>query len=342
MFAYVAKRIVAMPFLLLGVITVAFLLTHFTAADPLTSIIGERQMNNPEVVEAARQRWGLDRSLPEQYLVYLGNLVTGDFGTSFRTRQPVAHDLIVRLPATLELVIAAMMLGTVFGITLGVLAARFRGGMIDNVARLFALVGASAPVFWSGLLVLFVFSVQLGWLPGPGRIDARAAAPPFVTGFFTIDTLLAGDWIGFRSALLHLALPASVLGWTVTGIVSRMVRASMLDVLSQEYILAARAKGANPARVLIHHALRNAMLPTLTIIGFSFAYLITGAVLTETIFAWPGIGSYAVSAARGLDHPAIIGVTIVGGAAFLISNLLTDIAYAVVDPRVKLGAKVGA
>ena len=142
MFAYVAKRIVAMPFLLLGVITVAFLLTHFTAADPLTSIIGERQMNNPEVVEAARQRWGLDRSLPEQYLVYLGNLVTGDFGTSFRTRQPVAHDLIVRLPATLELVIAAMMLGTVFGITLGVLAARFRGGMIDNVARLFALVGA--------------------------------------------------------------------------------------------------------------------------------------------------------------------------------------------------------
>ncbi|MBS9719695.1 ABC transporter permease [Tianweitania sp. BSSL-BM11] len=342
MFAYVTKRLIAMPFLLLGVITVAFLLTHFTAADPLTSIIGERQMNNPEVVEAARQRWGLDRSLPEQYLVYLGNLVTGDFGTSFRTRQPVAQDLILRLPATLELVIAAMMLGTLFGITLGVLAARFRGGVIDNLARLFALIGASAPVFWSGLLVLFVFSVQLGWLPGPGRIDARAVAPPFVTGFFTIDTLLAGDWTGFRSVLLHLLLPASVLGWTVTGIVSRMVRASMLDVLSQEYILAARAKGASPVRVLLHHALRNAMLPTLTIIGFSFAYLITGAVLTETIFAWPGIGSYAVSAARGLDHPAIVGVTIIGGAAFLIANLLTDIAYAVVDPRVKLGAKAGA
>lgn len=342
MFAYVAKRLVAMPFLLVGVVTVAFLLTHFTAADPLTSIIGERQMNNPQVVQAARERWGLDKSLPEQYLVYLGNLATGDFGTSFRTRQPVAHDLLVRLPATLELVIAAMILGTLFGVTLGVLAARFRGGLIDNFARLFALVGASAPVFWSGLLVLFVFSVQLGWLPGPGRIDARAVAPPFVTGFLTIDTLLAGDWAGFRSVLRHLVLPASVLGWTVTGIVSRMVRASMLDVLSQEYILAARAKGASPVRVLLHHALRNAMLPTLTIIGFSFAYLITGAVLTETIFAWPGIGSYAVSAARGLDHPAIIGVTIVGGAAFLIANLLTDLAYAVVDPRVKLGGKVGA
>ncbi|HEV7416486.1 MAG TPA: ABC transporter permease [Tianweitania sediminis] len=342
MFAYVAKRLIAMPFLLLGVITVAFLLTHFTAADPLTSIIGERQMNNPQVVQAARERWGLDRSLPEQYAIYLGNLVTGDFGTSFRTRQPVAHDLLLRLPATLELVISAMLLGTFFGVTLGVLAARFRDGMIDNLARLFALVGASAPVFWSGLVVLFVFSVQLGWLPGPGRIDSRAVAPPFVTGFFTVDTLLAGDWAGFRSVLLHLILPASVLGWTVTGIVSRMVRASMLDVLSQEYILAARAKGASPVRVLLHHALRNAMLPTLTIIGFSFAYLITGAVLTEAIFAWPGIGSYAVAAARGLDHPAIIGVTIVGGAAFLISNLLTDLAYAFVDPRVKLGGRAGA
>lgn len=336
MTTYIVRRLIAMPLLLLGVITVAFLLTYFTAADPLTSIIGERQMNNPAVVEAARERWGLDRPLPERYLIYLGNLVTGDMGTSFRTRQPVAQDLMVRLPATLELVIAAMFLGTIFGVVLGVLAARFRDGPIDNIARLFALVGASAPVFWSGLLVLFIFSVQLGWLPGPGRIDTRAVAPTFVTGFYTVDALLAGDWAGFRSVLLHLVLPASVLGWTVTGIVSRMVRASMLDVLSQEYILAARAKGAGPLRVLIHHALRNAMLPTLTILGFSFAYLITGAILTETIFSWPGIGSYAVAAARGLDHPAIVGVTIVGGAAFLISNLLTDIAYAVVDPRVKL------
>jgi ABC-type dipeptide/oligopeptide/nickel transport system permease component len=342
MWTYILRRLIAMPFLLLGVITVAFLLTYFTAADPLTSIIGERQMNNPAVVEAARERWGLDRSLPERYLIYLGNLVSGDMGTSFRTRQPVAQDLMLRLPATLELVITAMVLGTVFGVVLGVLAARFRDGPIDNLARLFALVGASAPVFWSGLLVLFIFSVQLGWLPGPGRIDARAATPPFVTGFYTIDTLVAGDYSGFRRVLLHLILPASVLGWTVTGIVSRMVRASMLDVLGQEYILAARAKGAGPFRVLLNHALRNAMLPTLTIIGFSFAYLITGAILTETIFSWPGIGSYAVSAARGLDHPAIIGVTIVGGAAFLISNLLTDIAYALVDPRVKLADQGGS
>ena len=342
MLAYIARRLIAMPLLLLGVITVAFLLSHFTSADPLTSIIGERQMNNPAVVEAARARWGLDRSLPEQYFVYLKNLVTGDFGTSFRTRQPVAQDLLVRLPATLELVTAAMIVGTIFGVALGVIAARFQNRTPDNLARLFALFGSSVPVFWSGLVVLFIFSVQLGWLPGPGRIGSRMSAPEFVTGFYTIDTLFAGDWAGFRSALAQLVLPASVLGWTVTGIVSRMVRASMLDVLNQEYILAARAKGAGQLRILFHHALRNAMLPTLTILGFSFAYLITGAILTETIFSWPGIGSYAVSAARGLDHPAIIGVTIVGGAAFLVTNLLTDIAYALVDPRVKIGARAAA
>lgn len=339
MSTYILRRLIAMPLLLLGVITVAFFLSHFTQADPLTSIIGDRQMNNPEIVAAARARWGLDRPLHEQYFIYLKNLATGDFGTSFRTRQPVGHDLLVRLPATLELVIAAMFLGAIFGITLGVVAARFRNSFGDNFARLFALFGASVPVFWSGLVALAIFSVYLGWLPGPGRIDARSGAPEFVTGFYTIDTLVAGDWEGFKSVLAHLVLPASVLGWTVTGIVSRMVRASMLDVLSQEYILAARAKGAGPIRVLIHHALRNAMLPTLTILGFSFAYLITGAILTETIFSWPGIGSYAVAAARGLDYPAIIGVTIVGGAAFLVSNLLTDIAYAFVDPRVKIGKR---
>jgi ABC-type dipeptide/oligopeptide/nickel transport system permease component len=336
--AYIARRLLAMPFLLLGVITVAFILSHFTQADPLTSILGERQMGNPAVVQAARERWGLDHSLPVQYGIYVKNLLSGDLGTSFRTRQPVAHDLMVRLPATLELVIAAMILGSVIGIGLGVLAARFQDTAIDNFARLFALVGASAPVFWTGLIVLYVFTIKLGWLPGPGRIG-RDVAPEFVTGMYTLDSLIAGDFDKLKSVLAHLVLPASVLGWTVTGIVSRMVRASMLDVMNQEYITAARARGAGELRVLFHHALRNALIPTLTILGFTFAYLITGAILTEAIFSWPGIGSYAVSASRGLDQPAIIGVTIVGGAAFLIINLLTDIAYAFVDPRVKLGAR---
>jgi peptide/nickel transport system permease protein len=293
-------------------------------------------MNNPEVVEAAKRRWGLDKSLPEQYTTYLRNLVTGDLGTSFRTKRPVLDDITERLPATLELVLAAMIFGTFSGIFLGVLAVSYRNGAVDHAARFFALFGSSIPVFWSGLILLYLFSVKLGWLPGPGRLDARAAAPPFVTGMNTVDALLAGNLHTFGNALHHLILPAFVLGWAVMGIISRLVRASMLDVLSQDYILVARAKGASEGRVLMHHALRNAMIPTLTIIGYSFAYLITGAVLTETIFAWPGIGSYAVDSARTLDYPAIIGVTLIGATAFLLANLLTDIAYAIANPRIKL------
>ena len=333
----IVRRLIAVPLLLLGVITVAFFLSHMTKGDPLAAIVGERQMNNPEVVAAAKARWGLDRPLPEQYLVYVGNLVTGDLGTSFRTKRPVAQDLKERLPATLELVIAAMIVGVLGGVTLGVAAAHYRDRAADHIARVAALLGSSVPVFWSGLLMLYVFSVVLGVLPGPGRLDPRLTAPPGVTGFYTVDALLAGDWPAFLDALRRLVLPATVLGWAVLGIITRLVRASMLDVLGQDYILAARAKGAGERRVLFNHALRNALVPTLTIIGFSFAYLITGAVLTEAVFSWPGIGSYAVDAARSLDYPAIMGVTIIGGAAFLLTNLATDIAYVLVDPRVKLG-----
>ncbi len=335
MYRYIIRRLIAMPLLLLGIVSIAFLLTHFTKGDPLISIIGERQMENPIVVAAARARWGLDRSLPEQYLVYVGNLLTGDFGTSLRTKQGVGLDLLQRLPATLELVVAAMLVGSLVGVTLGVVAAHFRDRAADHFARLFALVGSSLPVFWSGLILLFVFWYTLGILPGPGRLDTRTTAPPYVTGFYTIDSLVAGSFTVFAEAISHLILPACVLGWAVMGIISRLVRASMLDVLNQDYILAARAKGASEPRVLVNHALRNALIPTLTIVGFSFAYLITGAVLSETIFSWPGMGSYAVDAARNLDYPAIIGVTIVGGAAFLLTNLMTDIAYAFVDPRIR-------
>ncbi|SMF16920.1 peptide/nickel transport system permease protein [Tistlia consotensis] len=334
---YILRRLLMMPLLLLGVVTVAFFLSHVTKGDPLSSVVSERQMNNKVVVEAARKRWGLDRSLPDQYRIYLGNLVTGDLGTSFRTKRGVGEDIADRLPATLELVVAAMIVGTGCGIGLGVLAAHKRNEAADHGARFFALIGSSIPVFWSGLILLYLFSVQLGWLPGAGRLDARTAAPPFVTGMFTVDALIAGDLQTFLQALGHLILPAFVLGWAVMGIISRLVRASMLDVLNQDYVLTARAKGAAELRVLLHHALRNALIPTLTIIGYSFAYLITGAVLTEAIFSWPGIGSYAVESARALDYPAIVGVTIIGALAFLLANLVTDVAYALANPKIKLG-----
>lgn len=334
---YVLRRLIAMPFLVLGIVTIAFFITSVTKGDPLTALVAEQQMGNPEVVAAAKQRWGLDRSLPERYVIYVGNLLSGDLGTSFITKRNVGTDILARLPATLELVIAAMIIGTTLGITLGILAAYFRNGPIDHGARLFALLGSSLPVFWSGLGLLFIFSVKFGWLPGPGRIDARLAVPPGITGFLTIDSLLAGNFKTLVDALWHLLLPSFVLGWTVAGTISRLVRANMLDVMNREFVLTARAKGASEFRVVVHHVLRNTMLPTLTMIGYSFAYLITGAVLTETIFAWPGMGSYAVEAARGLDFPAIIGVTIVGGLAFLITNLITDIAYVIANPRVRLG-----
>jgi peptide/nickel transport system permease protein len=333
---YILRRTLAMPFLILGIVTMAFFLTTVTKGDPLTALVGEQQMNNPEIVAAAKKRWGLDRSLPERYIIYVGNLVQGDMGTSFVTRRPVTTDILVRLPATMELVLSAMVIGSVTGILLGLLAAYYRDSWIDQVARVFSLFGSSVPIFWQGLFLLFIFSVYLQILPGPGRLDARMTPPPSVTGFMTIDTLLAGDLKAFRNALSHLILPAFVLGWTVAGTISRLVRANMLDVMQREFILTARAKGAGELRVVFRHAFRNILVPVLTVISYSFAYLITGAVLTEAVFAWPGIGTYAVNAARALDFPAVIGVTIVGGVMFLVTNLLTDIAYVLANPRMRL------
>ncbi|TPI21076.1 ABC transporter permease [Mesorhizobium sp. B3-1-9] len=336
MLNYILRRSIAMPFILLGIVTMAFLLTAITKGDPLTAVVSEQQMNNPEIVAAARQRWGLDRPLPERYLIYVGNLLKGDMGTSFVTRRPVSADLVARLPATFELVIAAMIIGSVIGIVFGLLAAYYRDTAVDQGARIFSLFGSSVPIFWLGLALLFLLSVKYQILPGPGRIDPRLSPPPVVTGFMTIDTLLAGDFAAFKDALAHLVLPSVVLGWTVAGTISRLVRANMLEVMEREFILTARAKGAGEMRVVLRHAFRNILVPVLTVISYSFAYLITGAVLTEAVFAWPGMGSYAVTAARSLDFPAIIGVTIVGGVMFLITNLLTDIAYVLANPRVRL------
>ncbi|RTM11067.1 MAG: ABC transporter permease [Hyphomicrobiales bacterium] len=336
MLNYILRRSIAMPFILLGIVTMAFLLTAITKGDPLTAVVSEQQMNNPEIVAAARQRWGLDRPLPERYLIYVGNLLKGDMGTSFVTRRPVSADLVARLPATFELVIAAMIIGSVIGIVFGLLAAYYRDTAVDQGARIFSLFGSSVPIFWLGLALLFLLSVKYQILPGPGRIDPRLSPPPVVTGFMTIDTLLAGNFAAFKDALAHLVLPSVVLGWTVAGTISRLVRANMLEVMEREFILTARAKGAGEMRVVLRHAFRNILVPVLTVISYSFAYLITGAVLTEAVFAWPGMGSYAVTAARSLDFPAIIGVTIVGGVMFLVTNLLTDIAYVLANPRVRL------
>jgi peptide/nickel transport system permease protein len=330
------KRIAVMPLLLFGIATLVFVVSRLTPADPLVSIVGERNLNNPEVVAAAKKQWGLDQGVFVQYLKYMQNLLHGNMGTSFTTRQPVASDLWDRLPATLELTFVALAVGVTLGVGLGLLAARHRGGIVDGFARFVALLGASLPAFWAGLIVLYVFYARLGWLPGPGRLDPRATPPDRITGFYTIDSLLDGDLSTFHASVQHLILPAAVLGLGVVGIVTRLVRASLLDEFSMEYVRVARAMGLRERTVVNTHALRNALLPTITIVAFTFAFLLTGAVLTEIVFSWPGVGSYAVEASRRLDYPAIIGVTILGGTAFLITNLLSDVAYAFADPRIRL------
>lgn len=333
---YVLKRLAIAPLLLIGIVTIAFLISRLIPADPLVSIVGERNMGNPTVVAAAEQQWGLDKSLPAQYAAYMGNLAQGDFGTSFRTKSSVWDDLTERLPATAELTLAALVFGVVAGVGLGVVAAVKRDRAPDHVARLFALTGSSIPVFWLGLILLFAFYARLGWLPGPGRLPSRTDPPAHLTGLYTIDSLAAGNFSLFWECSKRLIMPAFVLGWGLTGIVSRLIRASMLDELYADYVRTARAKGLTERSVMVRHVLRNALLPTITIVGLSFGALLTGAVLTETIFSWNGIGSYAVEATRTLDYPAINGVCILGGAIFILTSLATDVLYAVADPKIRL------
>ena len=333
---YILGRLVIVPFLLLGIVTVAFCISRLIPADPLASLVGERQMNNEAVVAAAKARWGLDKSVPEQYVVYVKNLLHGDLGTSFRTKKSVVSDLRERIPATLELAVSAMVIGGLGGVVLGAFSASRKDRPSDQAARVFSLVGSSLPVFWTGLALLFVFYARLGWLPGPGRLPARTDAPSHVTGIYTVDALLHGEWSLVWQALRQLFLPAYVLGWAVMGSVSRLVRASMLDELHADYVRTARAKGLADRAVMVGHVLRNAMLPVLTILGFSFASLLTGAVLTETIFEWNGIGSYAAASTRALDYPAINGVCLFGGIVFLLANLVTDVLYAFADPKIRL------
>lgn len=332
---YILRRIVAMPFILLGIVTVAFFFSR-VVGDPVASIVGFKALRDPEVVAAARERWGLDGTIVEQYVRYLSNLLQGDFGTSFTTRRSVLTDIIDRFPATAELTIVAMVIGGVGGVGLGVLAAARRGRVTDLGIRMFALVGASVPVFWTGLILLSVFYARLGWLPGPGRLGGRTDPPADRTGLYTVDALLAGDAALFREALLHLVLPGFVLGWALIGGIARTVRATVLDEVHADYVRTARAKGVRERAVFVVHVLRNAMLPVLTLLGLSFATLLTGAALVESVFSWNGIGNYAVDATRSLDFPAVYGTAILGGLVFLVVNLITDVLYSVADPRVRL------
>lgn len=335
LWGFIARRLLMAMVVLVIVSMATFLLTQAIPGDPISAILSDRQADNPEVRAALEKRWGLDQPMPVQYLVYVGNLLRGDWGESISKRTPVAEELRHRVPATIELSFFALLFAMIVGFPLGIVAALNRDRWPDHLARFIALVGTSLPVFWLGLLLLYVFFYRLEWLPGPGRLDVGMKAPPTITGMVTLDALLQGDWEVFRAALKRLVLPSIVLGSFAMGIIARMLRSSLLASLGDDYVRTARAKGLAERGVVAGHALRNALIPTVTVLGLTTASLLAGAVLTETIFSWPGIGSFAVAAALKLDYPALLGVTLIVAIIYVLVNLLVDLAYVILDPRIR-------
>ncbi|HLT59029.1 MAG TPA: ABC transporter permease [Limnochordales bacterium] len=329
----IARRLALMVLVLLGVTLLTFLIAHAIPGDPARLMAGQRA--SEEVVAQIRQAHGLDQPLPVQYARYMAGLLRGDLGRSIRTGRPVAEDLARFFPATLELVGAAMLLAVAAGIPLGVAAAARQNSWIDYLSRTASVAGVSMPLFWLGLVALVVLYGKLGWLPGSGRLSPFALPPPHVTGLYLIDAALARDWAAWRDALRHLLLPAACLAFVHVGLVARQVRASLLEVLQQDYIRTAQAYGVSPRRVLYRYALRNALVPTLTVVGLALGDLLAGAVVTETVFAWPGMGSYVVDSITSLDFPAIMGFTVVVAVGYSLINLLVDLLTLRLDPRIR-------
>ena len=312
-----------------------FLISHTVPSDPVVANLSQRNLDNPEMVAAFRAKWGLDRPFYRQYLTYLGNLARGDLGVSIRTQRPVAADLRKSFPATIELALFSMILAVAFGLLFGIVSAIKRNSAVDQTVRALSIVGVSVPSFWFGLMLLMVFYAWIGWAPGPGRLSPMFSAPAAVTGMYTVDALIAGDWALAWDALRHLVLPGIVLAAYTMGLITRTTRSSLLEVMSMDYIRTARAKGLGERLVIVGHALKNALIPVITIIGIGFGNLLGGMVVVETVFAWQGIGQYAYQAAGNLDFPAIVGVALLVAINYAVINLVIDVLYGVIDPRVR-------
>lgn len=331
---FVARRLAMMVPVLLGVSLVTFLLVHVVPGDPAAMLLGQKA--NPQAVAELRARMGLNKPLCEQYLLYLGQLLRGDLGISLHTSQPVTQDLINRFPATAELALTSLLIAVVVGVPFGVISATRPNSMWDHAARLGALFGVSVPSFWLGLVLIYVFFYLLGWVPPPtGRLDIMLAAPPKVTGFLVVDAVVAGDREVLKNAVWHLILPAITLSAGTLAITTRMVRSSMMEALRTDYIRTAKAKGLPEWLVTVKHALRNALIPTITVLGLEVGYLLGGSVLVETIFAWPGMGQYSVESASWLDYAPIQGFALFAAVMYSVVNFLVDVTYSIIDPRVR-------
>lgn len=331
---YILKRLLNLIPVLLGITMLVFLFLHLIPGDPATIMLGDRA--SADQVEALRERMGLNEPLPLQYVTFLGNLLRLDLGRSIFTGFPIIEEIKIRWPATFELSLAAMLLAIALGIPLGVLAAVRKNSILDNVLMTGSLLGVSMPVYWLGLLLVYLFAVNLQWLPPSGRISI-AGGMQFqpITGFFVLDALLQGNMRALKDILAHLTLPALALSTIPLAILARITRSAMLDVLSQDYIRTARAKGLREFWVIGKHALKNAMLPVVTVIGLEFGTLLGGAILTETIFAWPGIGTWIYDGILARDYPVVQGGIIFVAIAFVLINLVVDLSYAFLDPRVQ-------
>lgn len=335
--AYVARRLLLVVPLTVGVTLVTFVVSHLVPSDPVAANLSDAAQGDAQIVRAFKTEWGLDHPLYQQYLDYLGHIAHGNFGISIQSHRPVMDDLREYLPATVELALSAMVLSVLLGIPLGVISAARREQLVDRVVRTTTLIGASAPIFWLALMALYVFYARLGWFPAPGRLDTGVQAPRVVTGLLTFDAALAGRWDVTLNAMKHLALPGLVLGLHQMAYIVRVTRSSMLEAIAQEYIRTARAKGVGERLLLYRHALRNALIPTVTYIGLAFGSLLSGTVIAETVFSWPGVGRYAFQSATALDFPAIVSVATVIAMIYIAVNLSVDILHVAIDPRIRTG-----
>lgn len=335
MLRFIASRVATVLGMALLATLVIFLIANTVPGDPVLAQLGDQAASDPAFVARWRHEFGLDLPLWERYFVFLRGLLHGNLGVSITSHRPVLLDIADYAPATLELATLAFIVSLLVGIPLGILAAVKRDTWLDHLARIVSLMGVSAPTFWLAFIVLAVFYGQLNWAPGPGRLDPISFPPENGTGFLLWDYAVAGDWDGLRDAAAHLVLPVLVLAAATLGLITRTTRASMLECLRQDYVRMGRAKGLREKAVVVGHVLPNAMIPIVTLGGLAYANLLTGAVMTETVFSWPGLGRYTFQSAATLDVPAIMGITLIVAMVYLLINLLIDLSYALLDPRVR-------
>ncbi len=331
---YILRRLALLIPIVLGVMTLVFLAVHFIPGDPAQVMLGERA--TPESLMKLRHEMGLDQPLIVQYGHFISRAVFLDFGRSITTNNAVITEIWAKFPATVELSTAALLLAVGIGVPLGIVSALKRGSGLDAFAMAVALGGVSMPIFWLGLMIMLVFSSWLGWFPFSGRLDIATTLQP-MTGFYLLDSLLQGDLESFQDAAAHLFLPALTLSTVPMAIIARMTRAAMLEVLGQDYVRTAKAKGVAPWHVVVRHALRNAGIPIVTVTGLQLGYLLSGAVLTERVFSWPGLGNLSVDAVFLRDFPVLQGCVTLFAITFVLVNLLVDLSYFGLDPRVRDG-----